>query len=70
MRPTALCLHLYVRCQGSRQSPADYFGLESNGAREDRPSAAGVLADSPELDESMEAIMRERKRGQQVEARD
>jgi len=70
LRPTPLCLHLYVRCQGSRQSPADYFGLESNGAREARPSAAGALADFPELDESMEEIMRERKRGRQVEARD
>lgn len=26
--PTAIALHMYVRCQGSRQSPADYFQLE------------------------------------------
>jgi hypothetical protein len=25
MTPTALALHMYVRCQGSRQSPVDYF---------------------------------------------
>lgn len=25
--PTALALHLYVRCQGSLQSPVDYFGI-------------------------------------------
>lgn len=27
--PTALALHLYIRCQGSRQSPVEYFGLEA-----------------------------------------
>lgn len=26
--PTGLALHMYVRCQGSRKSPTDYFGLQ------------------------------------------
>lgn len=70
LRPTTLCLHLYVRCQGSRQTPADYFKLPLNSTNEGVSEAAGALADAPELDESMEEIVRERKRGRQVEARD
>jgi hypothetical protein len=27
IEPTSLALHLYVRCQGSLQSPVDFFGL-------------------------------------------
>lgn len=27
--PTALALNMYVRCQGSRQSPVDFFGLSA-----------------------------------------
>ncbi len=30
--PTALALHMYVRCQGSRLSPIQYFGLEAPAA--------------------------------------
>ena len=26
--PSAIALHMYVRCQGSRQSPVEYFSLE------------------------------------------
>lgn len=29
--PTTLALHLYVRCQGSLQSPVDFFGLAASG---------------------------------------
>ncbi len=29
LTPTALALHMYVRCQGSRESPADYFAKVS-----------------------------------------
>lgn len=29
--PTALALHLYVRCQGSLQSPNEFFGLAASG---------------------------------------
>jgi hypothetical protein len=28
VEPTAIALHMYVRCQGSRQSPVEYFSLE------------------------------------------
>lgn len=27
LTPTALAIHMYVRCQGSRMSPIEYFGL-------------------------------------------
>ncbi len=27
--PSGIALHMYVRCQGSRTSPTDYFGLET-----------------------------------------
>ena len=26
--PTAIALHMYVRCHGSRESPTDFFGIE------------------------------------------
>jgi hypothetical protein len=32
IRPTALALHLYVRAQGSLQSPIEYFGLAADDA--------------------------------------
>ncbi len=32
IHPTPLALHLYVRAQGSLQSPAEYFGLSRGGA--------------------------------------
>lgn len=33
--PTALCLQLFVRCQGYIGSPLDYFGIENVSAAED-----------------------------------
>ena len=30
--PSAFALHMYVRCQGSRVSPVEYFGLSSPAA--------------------------------------
>jgi hypothetical protein len=33
VRPTALALHLYVRAQGSLQSPVEYFGVGRSGTK-------------------------------------
>jgi hypothetical protein len=37
LTPTALALHLYVRCQGSRASPADYFKVEIQSDKQKPP---------------------------------
>lgn len=35
LTPSPLALHMYVRCQGSRQSPAEYFGFPKPQAADD-----------------------------------
>ncbi|HJT78391.1 MAG TPA: hypothetical protein VJ739_14405 [Gemmataceae bacterium] len=45
LTPTALALHMYVRCQGSRLSPADFFKLTPETAPS--PQAPPTAADGP-----------------------
>ena len=33
LTPTAMALQMYVRCQGSRSSPIDYFQLDTSGSK-------------------------------------
>ena len=40
LTPTALALHLYARCQGSRSSPIDYFGITEVGEGPSLPKNA------------------------------
>jgi hypothetical protein len=42
--PTPLALHMYVRCQGSQQSPVDYFGVPQE-AGESPTAEQGIGAD-------------------------
>ncbi len=36
--PTAIALHMYVRCEGSRSSPIEYFGLDIPQPEESSPT--------------------------------
>ena len=38
IEPSALALHMFVRCQGSRKSPIDYFGIQIPSAQVNQTS--------------------------------
>ena len=42
VEPTALALHMYVRSQGSRASPAEFFELELPGSPDDGDDGPAV----------------------------